>query len=155
MGNWRSVQVEGRVNASEATEMVQRLTVDLMKIPLEEYEDARYDTLFPLTFNAVKPSLCGLTQWVYPDGRIAGIGNLAERDYGLDDVRQALTMLAKEFPTLDMKLHAGGDWEDKKCVATFTVKDRTVTQGEPEIEEVGEVSEADMMNRLMQNLRMW
>jgi hypothetical protein len=99
------------------------------------------------------PSLCGLGRWVpYVGGVVHAVGNLAERDYGVEDVAETLRRMVLIAPSLDVKVHCGGECEDPTCVATISARDGRVTVGPPEIEQVGEGMEGQGIVRLFEIL---
>ena len=120
MGDWRTVNISGLMNADEAKEMIKELrSDDIWETPAWGF--------------AINFSLCGLNQWVKENGDIMGVGNLAERDCKIEDIEMGLEYLASKYPSIELTLHAGGNYESKDCVATFTVCDGIVKQKEPQI----------------------
>jgi hypothetical protein len=83
------------------------------------------------------------------------IGNLAERNYDAEDVARTLKRIAKIAPSLKVKVHVGGDHEDKRCVATVSLIDGEVNIGPPEVEDVGEISEQQMESQYIKSLLRW
>ena len=69
----------------------------------------------------------------WPAAAFNAVGNLSERDYDVDDVAESLALMAKAAPSLTCKVHCGGDWESKVCVATVALASGVVTIGDPEI----------------------
>jgi hypothetical protein len=122
VGNWRTVQIIGSCKAAEVSAMRQAVEVG------REYKN--FDCL---TYSA---GLCGLPLW--PSEAINAVGNLAERDYDAAAVKRHLEKLALIAPSLAVKVHCGGDYEDKACIATVTLKDGLATVGPPEIEQIPE-----------------
>lgn len=98
-------------------------------------------------------SLCGLGRWI-PEagGEISVVGNLSERNYGVEDVASTLRDLVAVAPSLRLKVHCGGEYESTDCVATVTVEDQMVTVGEPEVAKVGEGLQETASDRLFQIL---
>jgi hypothetical protein len=76
-------------------------------------------------------------------------GNLAERDYSVASVAETLESLARAAPSLVVKIHCGGDYEDAACIATITLENGRVTVGPPEVDSVGELDE----NLMLENVR--
>lgn len=142
MGNWRTVDIRGRMNPVEAGEMIEELTYgdDWLKC------DTDAECLL------MGRSMCGLNQWVNNDGTIDTVGNLAERDFDNDDIEKALAFLASKYPTMELTLHSGSDWESTVCSATFHVKDGKVERCEPEVANIREISDDVMQARLMDML---
>lgn len=143
MGNWRTVDMRGHMDAAEAQDMIEYLS----------YEDdwSKWET--DAACLLMGKSICGLDQWVEYDGTIDAVGNLAERDFGNDDIEKALVHLVGRYPSLELTLHSGSDWESLTCSATFHVKDGVVTRCEPEVEEIREIGGSMMQARLMSMLR--
>lgn len=120
MGDWRTVNIVGRMDAEEAKRMIAELqSNDIWETPAWGFR--------------MHYSLCGLNQWVEPDGTINGTGNLAERDCEIDDVQAGLEYLATWYPSINLVLHAGGNYEDEACVATFIVQDGIVRKEKPQV----------------------
>lgn len=80
------------------------------------------------------------------------MGNLAERDFGPDDVKTQLEILAKDFPTLSVKIHCGGDYESAKAIATVTLENGAAIVGPPEIDEIPPLSETNMANNFRRQM---
>lgn len=132
MGNWRTVNIKGKVNPDEARQMIKCLT------------DIKYGWENKLYCLAIHQSLCGLNQWVKTNGEIDAIGNLSKRDYDNDDIEIALKELAKRYPSLELTLHSGDDYEGLDCTATFHVSHGKVSRCEPEIEKIEDISVEQM-----------
>lgn len=147
MGNWRTVQVEGKVNPEEAKQMIQSLTPNWDSETWIQSEDNNR-----LYFLLHGDGICALGRWVYPNGEIKGQGNVYERNCEIEDLKNELTYLAEKFPSLDMKLHAGADYEDEACVATFIVYNGKVAQVEPMIDKVSGVTPEQMRVNLLKQL---
>lgn len=145
MGNWRTVNIVGKIGKKECKEAINFLTVDF------NYNSKASDELdiFYLQFSE---SLCGLGNWVKNDGTINAVGNLWERGCSIDALEDELIKLSNKFKTLEIKLHAGDDWEDLKCVATFNVKDGVVIKLPPEIDRLKEISNEEMAFNLLKQL---
>lgn len=131
MGNWTTVMIEGKCDVSEVTTLKANITMSFMG-----------DDWHCLTNGGI----CGLPMWA--GAQISAVGNLAERGYDAQSVKETLEWLAKESPSLAVKVHVGGDHEDKKCVATVTLHGGEATVGDPEIEDIPEITE-DQMKRQM------
>jgi hypothetical protein len=126
MGDWKTVTIEGSIAPEDAA--AARAFVDTGK---------NWDRFHCLCFYG--PSLAGLGQWVpAAGGRVHAVGNLSERGYNVDAVAETLRELVAVAPSLDLKVHCGGPYEDKTCTATVTVKGGEVTVGPPEVESVGD-----------------
>jgi|SRR5690606_6725125 hypothetical protein len=143
MGNWRTVHIDGSIDQSQ---------VDAArKACLHDWESNADDQPYHALSYSKTPSLCGLHEW--PATRINVVGNCAERDYSVEDVAEALREVQKAAPSLQAKVHCGGDYENKACVATITVAAGQVTVGTPEVREIPEINQDLMMGRLFQALR--
>lgn len=95
--------------------------------------------------------LLGLPVWAAT--QIDAVGNLAERDYGPEDVAKALETIAKTVPSLRVAVHCGGDYEDTACIATVVLNDGKATVEAPQVADVGEVSQAQIEQSLFNQLR--
>ena len=104
----------------------------------------------PLSFNPERPGLCGLGDW--PAERVDRCGNLAERDYSVEDVAEELRRLVHIAPSMLLKVHCGGEYESEECVATISVGEGVVAVGGPEQPNVAGPPEGQMMGNLFQNL---
>jgi hypothetical protein len=145
MGNWRTVEIVGRVSPEQAVNMIEWLKeddADWKNIDWDNYEE------HPIEYLRMNRSLCGINQWVNEDGTITCQGNLSSKSPSDEDVERELNLLVEKYDTLELKLHLGGDYESDTCVATFTAKDGTVTKGDPEKETVSGASIDDMNSRM-------
>ncbi len=145
MGNWRTVNMTGTI--------ARQSEVDALR----EYLDygrgggiGDYEHFGPLSFSTTSPGLCGLGNW--PALQIARYGNLAERDYSVQDVAETLRELVLIAPTMLLKVHCGADWEADECIATISVGEGIVAIGKPEKETIDGPSEEQVRENLMQNL---
>jgi len=124
MGNWRSVDIEGKIAPEDLGAARGFVNVG------EDW--GRFHCLCNAGF-----SLCGLGDWVREE--VSTTGNLSGRDYSIQDIAQTLAEMQTRVPSLELKVHCGGDWEDSKCVNTITVRPGAkVRVGAPEKETVGE-----------------
>lgn len=128
MGNWRTVQVDGTCDDAEVPALARAL----------EYSGTDFDNFHCLAYDRDHPSLCGLQGWAAP--RIHAVGNLAERGYSVDDIEKQLRKIVATVPSLRLKVHCGGEYESKDCIATITVADGQVTRSDPEVKALAEVS---------------
>lgn len=151
MGNWRTVNISGHIGADEIDAARELLTraADYDSWMYGDGENEELCSLFCLAFGE---GLCGLRDWIRPSGTINAVGNLHERDFDNDDIEKALSILAKRFPTLELTLHSGDDWESLHCTATFHVKDGECKRCPPEIEELSEISSESIMENLWATL---
>lgn len=136
MGNWRTVYITGTCPEDE----VQRLTDAL-------YGGSGYENFGPLCWMD-NPGLCGLGKW--PAAKIMRVGNLAERDYSVDQVAEHLTKAVElsNATGLDIKIHCGDDNEKDNCIATIVCKDGKVETFKPEIETIPDIPDKQIRSNL-------
>jgi hypothetical protein len=144
MGNWRTVNVTGTMSAAGAAALRAWLGYTY------EPGDAALDHFGPLSFSLDSPSLCGLGDW--PAEQVSRCGNLAERDYSVQDVADELRKLVHIAPSMLLKVHCGGEYESGECVATISVGEGVVAIGGPERETVDGPSEAQILGNFARNL---
>lgn len=135
MGDWRTVNIKGKISKDEVNAAREFLKSDYY----------REDSVYYLQFSE---GLCSVGEWVKEDGTIDAIGNVYERDCNNEDLLRELTVLAEKFPTLDIILHSGSNWESLTCSASFVVKDGKCEQKEPMIPELHEISSAQIYTNL-------
>ncbi len=138
MGDWRTVLIDGTCGAEEVEKLKNAIA----------YDNESFENLHCLT---ASNGLCALGMWAAE--RIHRIGNLAERDYTPEDVAEKLRELVKVAPTLRLKVHCGGNYESKDCVATISVAVGEVSVGSPEIGSIPEIPEEQMQANLLGHLR--
>ena len=151
MGNWRTVNISGHIGTDEI-DAARELLTRVADYDSWMYDDGENEELCSLFCLAFGEGLCGLRDWIRPSGNINAVGNLYERDFDNDDIEKALSILAKRFPTLELTLHSGDDWESLHCTATFHVKDGECKRCPPEIEELSEISSESIMENLWATL---
>lgn len=139
MGDWRTVNIKGRISKDEVN-----AARDFLK---SNYW--REDGVYYLQFSE---GLCSIGEWIREDGIIDVIGNVYERDCENEDLLAELTVLAEKFPTLDIILHSGSNWESLTCSASFVVKDGKCEQKEPMIPEIHAIPSAQMYMNLAKSL---
>jgi hypothetical protein len=139
MGNWRTVNMIGSCETSEIAALRSACL----------YGDD-YENFHALAFDS-QGTICGLNDWVDTDINV--IGNLAERDYSPEDVAETCKKLVEAAPSLILKIHCGGDYESKKCIATIIVKNKEVSVQDPEIETIMDMSEEHIQGRLSKILK--
>ena len=133
MGNWTTVHISGTCSKDDLPALKKAVNIG------KDWEK------FHCLCNS--RSLCGLNDWTAEN--ISAIGNLAERDYGEDDVAEQLRELVKIAPSLKLKVHVGGDYESLDCVATINCAEGVVTIDDPEIKALPAISDAQMQGNLM------
>lgn len=120
MGNWRTVRIIGTCDSSE---------VDKLREAIKWDYRGNNNPPFHCLSNAT--SLCGLNDW--PDETINREGNLAERGYDVEDVAKTLEKLLLIAPSLNIKIHCGGEYESTEVIATIICANGKVEIKEPEI----------------------
>ena len=148
MGNWRTVNLSGTMSAEDAAKLNDALDYG-------ECGGPRYRTVWGspyacLSFSSTSPGLAGLGGW--PAQNVDRCGNLAERDFSVEDVAGALRALVYYAPSMLLKIHCGGDWESQECVATISVGEGLVVVGKPERETIEGPPAAQIQENLMRNL---
>lgn len=137
MGNWTTVNMHGVCSKKDLPKLKEAVCIG------NDWE--RFGCL-----SHSGNSICGLGAW--PAETINAIGNLSERDYGAEDVKNELQALADACPSLEMKVHIGGDYESKKCIATVTCTKGRVTLGKPEIETLADIPADQIQGRILSSL---
>jgi len=138
MGNWRRVNIVGTI---EGDGEAQRL-FDWLREP-GEYMPKNFG---PLSNGGV----CGLPTW--PSKRFDEVGNLAERDFDAADVLAHLREMSAVAPSLECKVHLGGDYESDECVDTVTFRQGSGWVGQPEIAKIRPLSMGTMQANLARQL---
>jgi hypothetical protein len=151
VGNWRTVNIVGTMTAEHAAVLLDLLDYG----DYSGDDDERYSRVWGapyacLGFSSARPGLCGLGAW--PAAQMNRAGNLAERDYSVQDVAGALRALVAVAPSMLLKVHCGGDWESDECVATVSAGEGIVAVGPPEVETISGPSTAQMRQNLLTNL---
>ena len=136
MGDWMTVQIKGTCAPEEVA-------------ALRKAVDAGPDYA---NFHCLCGGLgvFGLPNWARPNIDVAG--NCAERNYNAESVAETLAQIAKAVPSLAVKVHCGGAYESKECVATVTLANGKATIGPPEIERLEEFSDDDIEARFLKVL---
>ena len=133
MGNWRRAHVTGSCGEED---------VPALREAIEP--GPSWERFGPLS-NAA--GLCGLNDW--GGTTIDRVGNLAERDYGPEQVADHLRQLVAAAPSLKVKIDLGGDWEVADCVATVVVgEDGSVGVLPPSVETIPDIPEGQMAANL-------
>lgn len=143
MGNWRTVSITGTMTAGDAAKLRDFLSYSY------DTPDG-FDNFGPLSFNPIRPGLCGLGAW--PADQVSACGNLAERDYSVEDVAGELRKLVSLAPSMLLQVHCGGDWESDECVATVLVGEGLVRTVKPQQAKVAAPGEAQMMGNFLASL---
>lgn len=138
MGIWRRAQIEGEITQHE----------DIEK--LKTHIDARrdFENFGPLS---VTGGMAGLPMW--PARTICAVGNLAERGYEAECIKEQLEELALVAPSLRCKVHMGVEHEKSEVERTITLARGKVTVGAAEKNLLPEICEAQMHGNLFDALR--
>ncbi len=133
MGNWRTVRIVG--------------TCDPKEVPAvkAECQSDNFENWHCLSYQK-RGSMCGVNEW--PAAQMDVTGNLSERDYTVDDVFEQCKKLAAVAPSLAIKIHCGGDYEDKKCIATVAVDKGAVAILPPQVQELDGIDDATLTRNL-------
>ena len=137
MGNWMTVNIKGICGIED---------LDALRKALEHGKD--YENFHCL----VGGGICGLPNWASKE--INAVGNLAERDYSVQDVAEQLEKLHKIAPSLLVDVHCGGANESKICQKTV----RLLPEGKVEIvgalqPEIPELDKDVMAKNMMKQMR--
>ena len=129
MGNWRTVNIVGTCDAADLPALGAAVNIG------DDWD--RFHCLCN-----PGPSICGLGDWT--GATIDARGNLAERDYRVEDVAKALEKLVAVAPSLTVRVHCGDDYEDATCVATVVAEDGAVSIDGPQVPAVATLGEGEM-----------
>lgn len=143
MGNWMTVNMTGTMTEHDAAALR-----DYLGYSFQARNDPATARFGPLSFSRDKPSICGLGDWPAP--KVARAGNLAERDFTVDDVAGHLRELTAVAGSMMLTVHCGGDYESLGCTATIRTGEGLVAVGKPEVEQLAEIGDAQMMLNFMQ-----
>src|SRR6185436_9864823 len=141
MGNWRTVFIEGMIDPADTRAAVNFIDIgvsDDRGLVRDWDSPSAWDRFHPLCYAGL--SICGLGLWVHegvPTIRV--FGNLAERDYAVEDVAETLRELVAAAPSLDVVVHCGGEHEDTQVVATITTSGGVVEVLPPQVPNLGVV----------------
>lgn len=148
MGNWRTVNITGSIAEADAATL--RDLLDYGDIMSERSRHAWSQPYACLLYSSHSPGLCGLGAWPAPV--VSRCGNLAERDYSVEDVAEALRALVLVAPSMLLQVHCGGEYESDECVATISVGEGLVRVGKPQQATVAAPPEEQMMGNFLANL---
>lgn len=140
MGNWRTVMIDGYCDPSEVPKLSEAIDPGV-----------DFSNHHALASGGAYTSIYGLNDWAA--ARIVRTGNLAERGFSVEDVAASARKIVESAPSFEAKIHCGGDYESKTCVATITVEAGEVSIGEPEVRSLPERSEAEIAGNFMTALR--
>lgn len=146
MGNWRRVWIVGTCPHEQAIALSRALRADDLRAymagePLPEDWPASHCL-------KIGDGLCGLPDW--PNmSRIDAIGNLYERNYTPEDVRDAAERYVLPVaPGIDALIHCGGDYESDECVATVAVAQGRAELRPPTIPKLPPIPEEQIADRM-------
>ena len=138
MGNWMSVWIVGTCKPEEVAALKKAISWD---DPGDDFHCLSNTT-----------GLSSLGDWAQEN--INSMGNLSERDYTPKNVADTLKKLSKVAPSLEVRVHCGGDNESKKCVATIDIQEGFCVVLEPHREiMIPELPTEIGIARLMGQLR--
>jgi hypothetical protein len=137
MGDWRRVKIEGTCGAHDVPKLREMLD------PGDDYENFHC-----LVYTA---GVCGLPDWA--GEQISAVGNLAERNYDAESVREVLLDILGMCPSLSVRVHVGDHNESAECVATVVACEGLVTVGDAAIDTIPELDRQQMGANLMSQLR--
>jgi hypothetical protein len=143
MGNWMTVMIEGTCDEAEVGPLTEFLTAPDWRSD----DDAGWDRLGPLS---ISEGLAGIGAW--PARVMMRIGNCYERGYTPEDVAEQLRRCLEVAPSLDVKVHCGGDYESLKVRASVLCRGGEVGVGEPAREEIPPIPEDQMLGNLLKAL---
>lgn len=133
MGNWRRVAMRGRVSEEDRGALEVAVSIG------EDY--VRFHCL------AHVGGICGLGNWARST-EINALGNLSERDYGVESIVDALEKLVKVAPSLQLVVDVGADYESSTCIATVKVSGGVVSLHQAEAGTVAELDSESLRGRL-------
>jgi len=138
MGNWRTVHIVGTIPKEDLSAMRAYFVIN-------EFTINHWNCLM------ITDGLFGLGMWINEE--VNAVGNLSERDYTPKNVLEVLEYIGKHWPKVSLKVHCGGEWEDKKCIATVVLnKGKAYFTSKPEIKEIGEIPQEKINKRLFLHL---
>lgn len=141
MGDWRRVRIAGEIRNLEDIDRLKR-AIDMRQMHIEPTVG-----FGPLT---VVGGICGMPLWPAPTFDVTG--NLAERGYDEESVKEHLKKLGDVAESLTCKVHVGEAYEEDKCVATVILDDEGCRIVEPEIPSIPALDDAQMQRNMMRAL---
>lgn len=149
MGNWRTVNMTGTMTEQDAAALREYLGYRSYRSG-DRTTDPAFQRFGPLSFCRDQPSICGVNAW--PAAAVMRSGNLAERDYDVEDIAAHLRELVIVAPSMLLAVHCGGEYESLDCVATIRVGEGMVAVGKPEVEKLAEIGEDQQLGNLFRAL---
>ena len=135
MGNWRTVNIVGTTNDEDAIRVSNYLSGG--------FKSPNFGCLH-------NGGLCGLPNWGKTN--IDVVGNLGERDYDENDIKEELEKIAKFAPSLNVSVHLGDNYEETNCVKTIVIENGIAEIIEPQVDEIRAIPEAQMQSALFAQL---
>lgn len=149
MGNWRTVEIIGSCPEEDVRGLREFIDcADMFHSPYKTQQEDAEERWSCMCYPG--PSVCGLGIWA--NAEIHRIGNLAERDFSVEDVRHALEKIGKYFSGLELSVHCGGDYESLNCVATVKLKDGVAKILPAEKEKIEKMSGAQLKTNLLRTM---
>lgn len=142
MGDWMTVNIYGHIDPEDVP--AAHRFID----PPDMWADGAFHCLINTG------GLAGLGLWIPASGGpFSAFGNLAERNYSVQDVADTVTELARVAPSLALKIMCGGPYESLDCVATILAGGGmpTMITG-PEVERLEPIPDAQMTANLIRAL---
>ena len=133
MGDWRIIQITGTCAQRHIKILDSRIRCpDSAHTPRDS---ERWNDFVegPLSMHPKGNHLPGSRYVDWVRKTIDYCGLCFERNYTLDDIEHFLWKLAGIAPSLCLKVHCGGDFQNPECIATFHLIDGHVSRLKPEI----------------------
>ena len=145
MGNWRTVHIVGTCAEVDVLALSAAVDMNRWLIALDKGDDIdRFHCLLGGS------GLMGLPNWASES--IDAVGNLAERDYGVEVVRDTLERLARIAPSLAVVVHCGGDFENTTCTASVVLKEGKAEIHLPQVADVGSLTNEQIQRNFLKTL---
>jgi hypothetical protein len=144
-----TVNVVGTMTEDDAAKL--RELLDYGDVMSDRFGEVFSEPYACLSYSSHSPGLCGLGAW--PAAEMNACGNLAERDFTVEDVAGGLRALVHHAPSMLLKVHCGGDYESDQCVATILAGEGLVAIRPPQQPSVAAAPLEQMIDNLTANLR--
>ncbi len=141
MGDWMSVYITGTCNEDELEALQKAIAYDMT-------DSSTYENFHCLSAGE---GLSGLNDW--SGNKINAMGNVSERNYTPQDVAERLAIIANTVPSLKVKVHCGGAYESKECIATVVLENGISHVGDPEMEIIPELPDDVFLARLTKAMK--
>lgn len=123
MGNWTRIHMIGNARKEDAERLQNWLSLD--------FESPRWGCLH-------NGGIAGLPNWGTTDINV--VGNLGERDFDINDIRDELIRATAFAPSLELYVHVGDAYESNTCIHTIMVSQKKVIIKAPEVSTIPEIS---------------